>query len=124
MSNLVNWPMGDVAKLKPCPFCGWSKPVVQEAAIDDESDEVVGPAYVQCLECGCVGPFTIEEAEDEVSAWNTRVNADTGGMRLGIVDNTLGTWRCRMNDDAVDCGHMYCREHALCALIRELRGGA
>jgi Lar family restriction alleviation protein len=77
MSNLVEWPKGDPSQLKPCPFCGWDKPVIQEAAIEEETGEVIGPAYVQCLECGCVGPFSVENTDDEVAAWNTR--ATLGG---------------------------------------------
>jgi Lar family restriction alleviation protein len=69
--------------LLPCPFCGWDKPTLEEAAMQD--GEIVGPAYVRCVECGAVGPFA--DDDEPVAAWNRRaVGQHPGGCPCGAAE--------------------------------------
>ena len=71
-------------KLKPCPFCGC------------EDVRVVDQQTFSFIECeGCLGAFYQREAcsvEDNVEAWNKRVNtvsAHGNGTAIGVVNGGL-----------------------------------
>lgn len=67
--------------LKQCPFCGETKDlaVVEGALVhdDDSRDDFCPQKWVECQNCGALGPPT-DRREDAVESWNERKNGKEG----------------------------------------------
>jgi len=53
-------------ELKPCPFCGWTKPVIEH---------IEGTYNVECPDCASAGPLEDSRAQ-AIAAWNRRADTD------------------------------------------------
>lgn len=66
-----------MSDLKPCPFCGESKPLIVHL-----EGTILHPAYqVECGNCGARSPWS--DKGDHVDKWNQRVTADSNDGGAG-----------------------------------------
>ena len=63
--------MTDLVKLEMCPFCTQKEDLLVE-------DELKKLFWVECIECGCSGPYATTEAE-AILKWNSRYSLYIGG---------------------------------------------
>jgi Lar family restriction alleviation protein len=77
--------------LKPCPFCGKSEAVLAEGAFvaeGEEGDDLFVQKWVECQNCGALGPPT-DRREEAAKSWNERKNGKPELIRVVNHDHDL-----------------------------------
>lgn len=78
--------------LKSCPFCGETKDlaIVEGAMVleGDSRDDFFPQKWVECQNCGALGPPT-DRREEAVKSWNERKNGKPEFIRVVNHDHDL-----------------------------------
>lgn len=62
-----------MTELASCPFCGGTPRLFPETYSDDNPNEVIGSASINCQECSCL--VHGDWSDEAIAAWNRRAPA-------------------------------------------------